>query len=163
MNETTETTETTEMTRSNVDDNFDMYLDKLYQQLSDKNKSILKAKVKLPTPKLTQLGKIRTVWENFQQMQNKLNRPTEHLRQFFADELGMECSLSQKDPQDPVKLVIKGKGRLKNSGILKILSSYIDTFVQCNVCGEMDTVLNKEQRQYFVTCNKCLSKYCCQI
>ena len=146
-----------------VDVLFQKYLEKLYKELSDKNKAVQKSKIKLPAPKLVQQGKIRTIWENYQSMTDKLQRSPEHLRQFFADELGMECSLSQKTAENTYKLVIKGKGRLKKKGILKILYSYIDTYVQCSVCGEMDTELTKEQRQYFVTCKKCLSKTCCQI
>jgi len=98
-------------------------------------------------------------------MADKLNRPIEHLQQFVAEELGTECSLSQKESHDNqqghFKLVIKRKGGIKKSGILKILYAYIDTYVQCNVCGDLDTDLTKEQRQFFVTCKKCLSKECC--
>lgn len=161
-NEIDETSEIGESPLPAEDVYFNECLDRLYEQLNSKNKTIKKDKIQLPAPNLAQVGKIRTVWENFEAMANKLNRQPEHLREFFATELAMECSLSQKD-EGPVKLVIKGKGRLQKSGILKILYSYIDTYVQCNVCHEMDTELIKKQRELFVFCKKCLSEHCCQV
>ena len=159
--------------QQNQDSLFNKYLDSLYDQLSAKDKSVKKSMLKLPNPKLSKVGTTRVIWENFQSTVDKLNRPAEHMQHFFASELGTECTLSQKDYNSgidaegtvsgPAKLVIRGRGRYQKSGIIKILNAYIDAYVQCSVCGDMDTILIKEQRQYFVVCNKCLSKHCCQV
>ena len=140
---------------------FNEYLDHLYIQLADKNKVTKRKLVKLPNPKIKKVGSTKTIWENFHSMAVKLNRPMEHLRKFFSSELGTECSLSHSE-NELTKLIIRGRGRYTKNGVLKILHSYIDTYVQCKVCGEMETNFLKEQRQFFVQCTNCLSKECCQ-
>jgi translation initiation factor 2 subunit 2 len=120
--------------------------------------------LKIPKPKTGKQGGARTVWDNFGKTAVALNRPVEHMLTFFASELSTDCSIAKEDVNDDStsKLVIKGKGRYTNDGLIKICDSYLDHYVQCKVCGDMDTTLSKEQRQYFITCKGCLSKWCCQ-
>jgi translation initiation factor 2 subunit 2 len=149
----------------NNKEKFDFYLDKLYREIGSNGVNEQDKTVKLHNPKLNKEGGARTIWENFGSTAVKLKRPIEHLQTFYANELSTDCNIRKNDPNDPstFKLVIRGKGRYAKSGIIKILQSYINTFVQCKVCKSMNTVLLKEQRQYHVECKDCFSKLCCQV
>lgn len=147
---------------------FNTQLDRLYDQLNEKNRLTKQHELKLPKPKLSKQGGAKTVWENFGLVAEKLNRPIDHMHKFFTVELATDCNVAKEITHDNVaidstsKLIITGKGRYTPDGIVKILQSYVDTYVQCRVCAEMNTTLTKEQRQLFITCDKCLSKWCCQ-
>lgn len=143
---------------------FKMYLDRLYIQLNEQNMSAKRKQLKLPKPKLNKQGGVKTIWENFGLTSECLNRPVDHMLKYFSSELSTECSISRENDSSlrQWKLVIKGKGRYNSTGIITVLHSYMDTYVQCKVCGEMNTEMIKEQRQYFINCKGCLSKWCCQ-
>jgi len=144
---------------------FNKHLDNLYGLLAEKTRLTKQQDLKIPKPKLSKQGGARTIWENFGQTTVKLNRPIDHMQKFFAQELSTDCNVAKdtNDAEDTTsKLVITGKGRYTTDGIVKVLQSYVDTYVQCRVCGEMNTTLTKEQRQLFITCVGCLSKWCCQ-
>lgn len=146
---------------------FDKNLEKLHSELIAKNMTEKRKLLKLPAPKLGKDGGAKTVWSNFGAAAYALSRPVEHMRQFFASELSTDCNVAYETPECPkdatAKLIIRGKGRYKKSGIQKIMNSYIDSYVQCKVCGSTNSELLKEQRQYFVNCKDCLSKLCCQL
>jgi translation initiation factor 2 subunit 2 len=146
---------------NDVDVEFNENLEKLYNQLNEQNRSDKRKKLKIPNPKTGKVGGARTLWENFGKTAVAINRPIDHMHKFFTSELSTDCSITSDDQTS--KLVIKGKGRYTSAGLIKILDSYLDNYVQCKVCGEMDTNLMKEQRQYFILCKCCLSKWCCQI
>ena len=142
---------------------FNEYLDRLYAQLDQQNRIMQREELKLPRPKLHKQGGVKTIWENFGITAELLQRPVEHMHKFFTSELSTDCNIAKdSDSTDSSsKLCITGKGRYTSDTIIKILHSYVETYVQCKVCGEMHTSITKEQRQLFITCSKCLSKWCC--
>ena len=144
------------------DEQFSFLLEDLFQQLSVKRLKEQRSTLKLRKPKLEKSGGTKTVWTNFGHYAGVMKRPENHLKEFFSSELSVSCTIAQ-DANDPCsKLVIHSRGRFKPSGIIKINNTYLDIFVQCSICGSMNTELTKEQGQYFKTCKDCLSKLCCQ-
>ncbi|QSL66126.1 hypothetical protein MERGE_000501 [Pneumocystis wakefieldiae] len=81
----------------------------------------------------------------------RMHRNSEHVIQFLFAELGTSGSVDGSS-----RLVIKGKFQQKQ--IENVLKRYIVEYVTCKICKSPDTLLTKENRIYFMTCESCGSK-----
>ena len=70
------------------------------------------------------LGK-RSLWSNFDETCNTLERKPEHLLQYVSAELNTDCSLNSEQ-----QLVMKGK--VTNKQIESVLKKYISNFLLCS-------------------------------
>ncbi|KAF2291820.1 hypothetical protein GH714_035736 [Hevea brasiliensis] len=79
---------------------------------------------------------------------NLMHRQPDHVMTFLLAELGTSGSLDGQQ-----RLVVKGRFAPKNfEGILR---RYINEYVICIGCKSPDTILSKENRLFFLRCEKC--------
>lgn len=126
-------------------------LKRLKKKLYLENKKLGKIdKLIIKTPKMLRDGTKKTIFTNFEETWEKLNRDKNHLISFISSELGTFVSL-----QDGGALVLKGK--FHSRGIENILRNYIREFVLCGTCGCAETRLerNPENRLQFILCEYC--------
>ncbi|XP_071720621.1 eukaryotic translation initiation factor 2 subunit beta-like [Rutidosis leptorrhynchoides] len=99
-------------------------------------------------PQILREGTKKTVFANFMDLCKSMHRLPEHVMNFLLAELGTSGSLDGQQ-----RLIIKGRFAPKNfEGILR---RYANEYVTCNGCKRQDTVLTKENRLFFLRCEKC--------
>lgn len=145
--------------------NFENNLSKLYNELSTKRGDVL-SQNKINKPIMSKIGTKRVCIDNFGLIADSCKRELAHIQKFFMSELSAECNLSI--PENPkatneernraAKLIIKGKYTKKD--LMKQLQKYYIQFIQCQQCTSSNTTLIKEQRNIFLECAVCKSKYC---
>lgn len=142
-----------------IDDPYDRKGDYTYPELLDRVMRILhannpdlieKKRRNMKPPQLTRVGTKKTLWINFQEICSMMQRPPEHVFQFFMAELGTEGSIDGNQ-----RLVIRGKYVPKY--IESLLRKYIVEYVTCSMCRSPNTELVKDQgsRLHFCTCRDC--------
>lgn len=142
----------------NDEDIFEERLSRLYNKLSEKRGDSLKNN-KIPKPILTKVGTKKVSIENFGLIVLSLNRDVQHLQKFLCSELSTECNLAGNlSKTEETTIIIKGKFFQKD--FMKVLQNYYNQFVQCKQCTSNQTILSKEQRNEFLVCSMCNSKYC---
>uniref|UniRef100_A0A166JGE4 Eukaryotic translation initiation factor 2 subunit beta n=1 Tax=Daucus carota subsp. sativus TaxID=79200 RepID=A0A166JGE4_DAUCS len=100
-------------------------------------------------PQVLREGTKKTVFVNFMDLCRTMHRQPEHVMTFLLAELGTSGSLDGQQ-----RLVVKGRFAPKNfEGILR---RYINEYVICNGCKSPDTILSKENRLFFLRCEKVL-------
>ncbi len=100
----------------------------------------------LPEAELLIEGKI-TVFRNFGDIIDKINREPVHLLQFLLRELGTAGEV------DGRRVIFKGN--IAQRQVQERLKSYMDTFVICSECNRPDTELVKEGRTLLLSCSAC--------
>ncbi|PHT46928.1 Eukaryotic translation initiation factor 2 subunit beta [Capsicum baccatum] len=99
-------------------------------------------------PQVLREGTKKTVFVNFMDLCKTMHRQPEHVMTFLLAEMGTSGSLDGQQ-----RLVIKGRFAPKNfEGILR---RYVNEYVICNGCKSPDTILTKENRLFFLRCEKC--------
>ncbi|KAK4483052.1 hypothetical protein RD792_010228 [Penstemon davidsonii] len=99
-------------------------------------------------PQVLREGTKKTVFVNFMDLCRTMHRQPEHVMTFLLAEMGTSGSLDGQQ-----RLVVKGRFAPKNfEGILR---RYINEYVICNGCKSPDTILSKENRLFFLRCEKC--------
>ncbi|GFQ08476.1 eukaryotic translation initiation factor 2 subunit beta [Phtheirospermum japonicum] len=99
-------------------------------------------------PQVLREGTKKTVFVNFMDLCKMMHRQPEHVQAYLLAEMGTSGSLDGQQ-----RLVIKGRFAPKNfEGILR---RYINDYVICNGCKCSDTILSKENRLFFLRCEKC--------
>ena len=126
-------------------------LDRVVGILHAHNPDLIEKKRRnMKPPQLTRVGTKKTLWVNFQEICTMMQRPPEHVFQFFMAELGTEGSIDGNQ-----RLVIRGKYVPKY--IESLLRKYIVEYVTCQMCRSPNTELVKDQasRLYFCNCSDC--------
>jgi len=142
-----------------VHDPFDRKAEYTYPDLLDRIMNLLhrhnpdlmeKKRRNMKPPQLTRVGTKKTLWVNFQEICTMMQRPPEHVFQFFMAELGTEGSIDGNQ-----RLVIRGKYVPKY--IESLLRKYILEYVTCQMCRSPNTELNKDSssRLHFCKCKDC--------
>jgi len=140
-------------------DPYDRKADYQYPELLDRVMKILhannpdlieKKRRNMKPPQLTRVGTKKTLWINFQEICTMMQRPPEHVFQFFMAELGTEGSIDGNQ-----RLVIRGKYVPKY--IESLLRKYIVEYVTCSMCRSPNTELTKDSvsRLHFCQCRDC--------
>ncbi|CAE6485233.1 unnamed protein product, partial [Rhizoctonia solani] len=81
----------------------------------------------------------------------EMHRQPDHVIQFLFAELGTTGSVDGSQ-----RLVIKGRFQPKQ--LENVLRRYIVEYVTCKTCKSPDTILTKENRIYFMSCESCGSR-----
>lgn len=98
-------------------------------------------------PQVLREGTKKTVFVNFMDLCKTMHRQPEHVMTFLLAEMGTSGSLDGQQ-----RLVVKGRFAPKNfEGILR---RYVNEYVICNGCKSPDTILSKENRLFFLRCEK---------
>eukprot|EP00558_Chaetoceros_sp_UNC1202_P010711 CAMPEP_0197238106 /NCGR_PEP_ID=MMETSP1429-20130617/4706_1 /TAXON_ID=49237 /ORGANISM="Chaetoceros sp., Strain UNC1202" /LENGTH=250 /DNA_ID=CAMNT_0042697207 /DNA_START=71 /DNA_END=823 /DNA_ORIENTATION=+ len=126
-------------------------LKRAHDMLESNNPDLVEKKRRnMKPPQLTRVGTKKTLWVNFQEICTMMQRPPEHVYQFFMAELGTEGSIDGSQ-----RLVIRGKYVPKY--IESLLRKYIVEYVTCQMCRSPNTELTKDSstRLQFVNCKDC--------
>ncbi|XP_065879410.1 eukaryotic translation initiation factor 2 subunit beta-like [Euphorbia lathyris] len=99
-------------------------------------------------PLVLREGTNKTFFVNFMDLCKKMHRQPDHVMAFLLAELGTSGSLDGQQ-----RLVVKGIFAPKK--IERILRGYINEYVSCLGCKSPDTILSKENRLFFLRCEKC--------
>lgn len=110
-----------------------------------------KKKFTMVPPQVARDGSKKTVFANVVDICKRMHRQPEHVIQFLFAELGTIGSVDGSQ-----RLVIRGRFQPKQ--IENVLRRYITEYVICKTCKRPETKLTKENRIFFVTCEKCGSQ-----
>lgn len=110
-----------------------------------------KKKFVMRPPQVVRAGAKKTAFVNFTDMANSLHRQPKHLLSFIFAELGTVGSVDGSN-----QLILKGRFQQKH--MENVIRRYIKEYVTCHTCKSPTTVLEKEDRIYFLKCISCHSK-----
>jgi len=102
-------------------------------------------------PSVHREGNKKTIFANIAEICKRMHRQPDHVIQFLFAELGTTGSVDGEK-----RLVIKGRFQPKQ--LENVLRRYIVEYVTCKTCKSPDTILTKETRIYFMTCESCGSR-----
>ena len=101
----------------------------------------------VPDPEVRQEGNV-TVYENFQDTLDRLDRDDEHVLKFLQNELGTSAHI---DESGRACLTGEfGRGRISDA-----IDEYTEEYVLCSECGLPDTRLEREQGAVLLRCEAC--------
>jgi len=139
---------------SDRDYTYSELLRRFFTQLHASNPSLLSASGKRYTiapPSIAKEGTKKTVFANVTDICKRMHRSADHVIAFLFAELGTTGSVDGAG-----RLVIKG--RFQQKQIENVLRRYIVEYVSCKTCKSPDTLLEKENRIDFVSCQSCGSR-----
>ncbi|WVR08309.1 hypothetical protein IAU60_005362 [Kwoniella sp. DSM 27419] len=102
-------------------------------------------------PQVAREGTKKTLFANLTDICRRMHRQPEHVISFLYSELGTTGSVDGAQ-----RLIMKGRYNQKQ--IENVLRKYIVEYVTCKICKSPDTLLGKENRLYFMTCESCGSR-----
>lgn len=120
------------------------YLKRAYEMLPEISTS--EDRFVIPEPRIFSEGKA-TVFENFGQIADVLNRDPEHIMKFLTRELGTAGKIEGS------RATFQGK--FMSSAFAEQIEAYVDEFVKCSECGRPDTKLVKSERILMLQCDAC--------
>ncbi|EIW72295.1 hypothetical protein TREMEDRAFT_26804 [Tremella mesenterica DSM 1558] len=128
-------------------------LDRFFRLLHQHNPELAgdKKRYTIVPPQVAREGTKKTVFSNIYDICRRMHRQPEHLIQFLYAELGTQGSVDGAQ-----RLIMKGRYTQKQ--IENVLRKYITEYVTCKICKSPDTLLGKENRLYFMTCESCGSR-----
>ena len=123
-----------------------------YEELLDRARSNIpeeisnRARWSLPSPQIMIEGS-NTIFRNFIEVVNHMDRDENHVYQFLLNELG--TSGSRDGPR------ARFKGRIPPKRLKKTIVNYVNTYVKFTQCGAPDTHFIKEDRTTLLKCQAC--------
>ncbi|KAK4278503.1 hypothetical protein QN277_016341 [Acacia crassicarpa] len=129
---------------------YDELLGRVFNILRENNPELAgdRRRTVMRPPQVLREGTKKTVFVNFMDLCKTMHRQPDHVMAFLLAELGTSGSLDGQQ-----RLVVKGRFAPKNfEGILR---RYINEYVICLGCKSPDTILSKENRLFFLRCEKC--------
>lgn len=135
---------------ANADYSIAQLLDRVFNILKQNNPELAgeKKKYTIVPPSIHREGNKKTIFANVTEISKRLHRPAEHVIQFLFAELGTTGSIDGGQ-----RLIIKG--RFQQKQIENVLRRYIVEYVTCKTCKSPNTIMTKDNRLYFVTCEHC--------
>lgn len=100
----------------------------------------------LPKPESTIAG-ARTIFFNFKEICDALNRDPRHLLRFLSREMATSGTVSGG------RAIFQG--RFYNEALERLVKRYVDDYVTCHVCKRPDTKIVREKRLQFMQCEAC--------
>ncbi|SDM83708.1 translation initiation factor 2 subunit 2 [Halogranum gelatinilyticum] len=101
----------------------------------------------VPTPAVRPEGNV-TIYENFQETLDRLDREDRQLLSFLQTDLGTSAQL---DDRGRARLT----GSFKQRRLADALDDYVDQYVLCSECGLPDTQLVSEKGATLLKCDAC--------
>ncbi|KAL3860110.1 hypothetical protein ACJMK2_010278 [Sinanodonta woodiana] len=139
---------------SDRDYTYDELLKRVFDIIREKNPDMVtgeKKKIVMRPPQVLRAGARKTSFANFSEICRMLHRQPKHVLAFLLAELGTSGSVDGNN-----QLIIKGKFNQKQ--IENVLRRYIKEYVTCHTCKSPDTMLQKEERLFFLQCETCGSR-----
>ncbi|XP_050370353.1 eukaryotic translation initiation factor 2 subunit beta-like isoform X3 [Argentina anserina] len=135
---------------SDRDYHYEELLGRVFNILRENNPELAgdRRRTTMRPPQVLREGTKKTVFVNFMDLCKTMHRQPDHVMAFLLAELGTSGSLDGQQ-----RLVVKGRFAPKNfEGILR---RYVNEYVICIGCKSPDTILSKENRLFFLRCEKC--------
>ena len=101
----------------------------------------------VPDPNIRTEGNV-TVFENFQEILDRVDREERHVLKFLQDELGTSAQI---DERGRARLT----GEFSAGRMQRVIDAYVDQFVICPECGLPDTQITREQGAELLKCDAC--------
>ncbi|KAH9914096.1 eukaryotic translation initiation factor 2 beta [Fomitopsis serialis] len=139
---------------SDRDYTYQELLQRFYVQLHASNPALLNSAGKRYTiapPQILREGNKKSIFANVSDICKRMHRQPEHVIQYMFAEMGTTGSVDGSG-----RLVIKG--RFQQKQIEHVLRRYIVEYVTCKTCKSPDTLLSKENRIFFMSCESCGSR-----
>ncbi|KAG0699112.1 eukaryotic translation initiation factor 2 beta [Suillus ampliporus] len=139
---------------SDRDYTYSELLTRFYASLHAANPSLLTSTGKRYTiapPQILREGVRKSIFANVADICKRMHRQPEHVIQFLFAEMGTTGSVDGSG-----RLVIKGRFQPKQ--VENVLRRYIVEYVTCKTCKSPDTLLTKENRIFFMSCESCGSR-----
>lgn len=93
---------------------------------------------------------MRTIFQNFKEVCDALNRTPRHLLKVLSNEMATSAAM------DGTRLILQGKFRANT--FERLIGRYVTEFVICPICKRPDTKIVKEKRLFFLVCEACGAK-----
>jgi len=93
---------------------------------------------------------MRTVFYNFREIAEILNRDPTHLMKFLTREMATAATIKE------THAIFQGK--FSTETLERLINRYVETYVICPVCKRPDTKIIKEKRLSFLLCEACGAK-----
>jgi translation initiation factor 2 subunit 2 len=127
-------------------DEYDKLLDRARSQVPEDAFKRSGERFQVPDVQLMVQGN-RSIWQNFQEIINVLNRPGREVLKFVSGQLGTAG-------------IMEGSQALFNGKFTaelldELVNRYIDSYVICPVCTRPDTEIHKESGVYLLICSAC--------
>jgi len=141
--------------KSDRDYTYPELLTRFYTSLHAANPSLLSTssqkRYTIAPPSIHREGNKKSIFANVEDICRRMHRQPEHVTQFLFAEMGTTGSVDGAG-----RLVIKG--RFQQKQIENVLRRYIVEYVTCKTCKSPDTILTKENRIFFMSCESCGSR-----
>lgn len=99
-------------------------------------------------PEVVRVSARKTAFANFTEIVKLMHRQQDHVMAFMLAELGTTGTLDGNQ-----QLVVKA--RFQQKQIENVLRRYIREYVTCHTCRSPNTILTKEDRLFYLTCETC--------
>ncbi|THV02258.1 translation initiation factor [Dendrothele bispora CBS 962.96] len=140
---------------SDRDYTYQELLTRFYSLLHAANPALLSSssqkRYTIAPPSIHREGNKKTIFANVSDICKRMHRQPEHVIQFLFAEMGTTGSVDGAG-----RLVIKG--RFQQKQVENVLRRYIVEYVTCKTCKSPDTLLTKENRIFFMSCESCGSR-----
>lgn len=135
-----------------VDNQYEVLLKRAYEQIRRINPEFDAPSrgIVVKPPSLTLEARV-TVWHNFGEICQTLRRQPDHFSAYIFADWSTTGSIDADK-----RLIIKG--RFREGHVQGVIRSYVNTYVKCSVCHQLDTSIIRENRLSYLVCNKCHSK-----
>jgi translation initiation factor 2 subunit 2 len=105
------------------------------------------SRFEVPDPTVRQEGNV-TVYENFQETLDRLDRDENHVLKFLQSELGTSAQIDESGRA-------RFTGDFRRDRVAEALAEYVEDFVTCSECGLPDTKLVREKGTRVLKCEAC--------
>ena len=127
-------------------DDYDSLLDRARSQVPEGAFKKSGERFKVPNVQLMVQGN-RSLWQNFQDIINVLNRPGREVLKFISGQLGTAGNMEGG--------IAIFNGKFTPEAVNDLLTRYIDAYVICPVCSRPDTEIKNVEKQYRLECSAC--------
>lgn len=127
-------------------DDYDKLLERARTQVPEDAFKRSGERFKVPDVQLIVQGN-RSLWQNFQDIINVLNRPGREVLKFVSGQLGTAGTM------EGGTAIFNGKFNAEL--VDDLVSRYIDSYVICPVCTRPDTEIVKDAHAYYLSCSAC--------
>jgi translation initiation factor 2 subunit 2 len=127
-------------------DDYDSLLDRARSQVPEDAFKRSGERFKVPEVEMIVQGN-RSIWQNFQDVINALNRPGKEVLKFVSGQLGTAGTVEGSNALF--------NGKFTREALADVLDRYIDSYVICPVCTRPDTEITKESGAYYLKCSAC--------
>ncbi len=127
-------------------DDYDKLLERARTQVPEDAFKRSGERFKVPDVQLIVQGN-RSLWQNFQDIINVLNRPGREVLKFVSGQLGTAGTM------EGGAAIFNGK--FTADLVDDLVARYIDSYVICPVCTRPDTEIKKDVGAYYLVCSAC--------